>query len=437
MVEWIVNLLVVIVGLLAGSALTTIAPKTLGRVTSRAKDYEERYRKYVEDRLPAPASRAANDDSGFSIKDVSPAKWPELPRPIRDYVNPEYLTRPLHAIDFDTIRLQITAALKIVACYGVFHIAVVNAPTGSKLEIFIVALLFPPVFFLLSLLALRFTREASDPFSIHVYKHTFKSRQAPIFYLRSFRRDGAFDLEQEFEYKLNPEATLCQSLKQVAPVVAIGDPGSTRFQRGAARVFLKDEHWKAFVGEFIEISNLVVYRVDTGDGVEWEFDRVLEQIGKKHIVLLLIDGSGFPYGKEDYESLCKRISAKADLDFPVEYWNSWAFLITSDLVTKGYRASIDNTPVWHRGKSIVMDPATAFLGFTFAIRGDIEKLLVERGEFLFRKSNGWLKNSQLFAKLLYLKLYRNVSPVLVLLLGVLYFKAIVLLFVLYGKLLFP
>ena len=120
--------------------------------------------------------------------------------------------------------------------------------------------------------------------------------RAPVLYLRSFHGDGSYNKNETLENLslLSPlsavvvrrthEELLCSKLVRVGPVVAIGKPGETLPELGAARMYIPESHWQQTVQELMNRAGLIVLRVGESSGVCWEIDKILETVPPEKIV---------------------------------------------------------------------------------------------------------------------------------------------------------
>jgi TM2 domain-containing membrane protein YozV/alkylhydroperoxidase/carboxymuconolactone decarboxylase family protein YurZ len=122
----------------------------------------------------------------------------------------------------------------------------------------------------------------------------------PVLYLRSFADDGAALIgEQPSLMRLGaavtalvtPEQEMADNLDAVGPVVAIGKPGESLPELGAARLYVSDDEWQAKVRELMALASLVVVRVGSSPGLLWEIEQALAHLPRQRLVLALLGGS--------------------------------------------------------------------------------------------------------------------------------------------------
>jgi hypothetical protein len=120
----------------------------------------------------------------------------------------------------------------------------------------------------------------------------------PVLYLRSFQDDGSVLLDdqgwpgmQRLTRAASPsssEEELAQILQRIGPVVAIGKPGESLPELGAARLYVSHEEWQAVVGALMKQAALVVVRVGPSPGVLWEIGQALTQIPRQRLALVML-----------------------------------------------------------------------------------------------------------------------------------------------------
>jgi len=122
----------------------------------------------------------------------------------------------------------------------------------------------------------------------------------PVLYLRSFADDGeAQATAQTWRERarnlvatpVTPEQEMADLLDAVGPVVAIGKPGETLPELGAARLYVSDDRWQAKVQELMGKARLVVIRLGASPGLLWEIERSLADLPRQRLVLALLGGS--------------------------------------------------------------------------------------------------------------------------------------------------
>lgn len=117
----------------------------------------------------------------------------------------------------------------------------------------------------------------------------------PVLYLRSFSHDRTMSkpawrtLLWSYVFggfPLSTEASLCRRLSRLGPVLAIGRPREGSPPPGALRLYVKDQHWRSVVSNLASHSQLVVFLLGEGDGLEWELRHIFETVPKQNIILI-------------------------------------------------------------------------------------------------------------------------------------------------------
>jgi hypothetical protein len=132
--------------------------------------------------------------------------------------------------------------------------------------------------------------------------------RAPILYLRSFDHDGTTLPGRATGEPLfmTLEERISRSLGSLGPFVAIGKPGESLPELGAARMYVEDNDWQKAVDGLVAQAQLVVIRVGTSKGVQWEIQTALRNVAPERLIFF------FGYGFDDTasqvnESLSKRL----------------------------------------------------------------------------------------------------------------------------------
>lgn len=122
----------------------------------------------------------------------------------------------------------------------------------------------------------------------------------PVLYLRSFRDDGSglrmpsWVAYKSHERTESDEERMVRYLRSVGPVVAIGRPGESLPELGAARMYVSDDQWQAVVVELMSRAALVVLRLGSSPGLLWEFDTLATTVPPGKILLRLGSAEGIP-----------------------------------------------------------------------------------------------------------------------------------------------
>ena len=117
-------------------------------------------------------------------------------------------------------------------------------------------------------------------------------RQAPVVLLRSVNDDDLIDPSYPATNRVVPdryENRLIEALVPLGPAVALGRPGEREPELGAARMYVKHEHWQHAVTWLMERAAVVVAVVGASPGLWWEIELAIEQIPLHRLLFF------FPY----------------------------------------------------------------------------------------------------------------------------------------------
>lgn len=123
-------------------------------------------------------------------------------------------------------------------------------------------------------------------------------RRRPVLLLRSFADDHALlPTGNQIEQMVNPsrsfntlEESAADVFAAVGPVVAVGRPGEKLPPSGAARVWLSDEQWQAYVLDMLEWSQRVIMILGSPlqhPGLEWEIKQVFRLLAPQKLLLVI------------------------------------------------------------------------------------------------------------------------------------------------------
>lgn len=131
-----------------------------------------------------------------------------------------------------------------------------------------------------------------------------KDQRKPVVLLRSFADETIYDPSMNFGLhfvRTRYEENLCNALRQLGPVIAIGNPSEKLPQTGAARLYVRDSEWKKAVDFFLHYADAVLVIIGRSPGVWWEIEYVLNHVQSQRILYF------FPYveGKKVRESILR------------------------------------------------------------------------------------------------------------------------------------
>jgi hypothetical protein len=151
-----------------------------------------------------------------------------------------------------------------------------------------------------------------------------------IVYLRSFvDDDGPRQRRRGVIFKRSVEQELCKVLSHLGPVVAIGQPGEVLPPLGAARLYVQDAHWQALVSDLVSRSSLIVLRVGSSPGLQWELADCVARIPPRRLVLFVQGDTA-----QKKESVWSQFRGWANLllpfPLPKEIGDSWLVCFGDD-----------------------------------------------------------------------------------------------------------
>lgn len=131
-------------------------------------------------------------------------------------------------------------------------------------------------------------------------------KRPPVLYMRSFKDDELLADDQGASLPTagmplrSEEQLLVKVLQTIGPVIAIGKPGETLPQLGAARMYVQDDDWQDKIAELMPEAKLVVLLAGFTVGLLWELETAITRVNPKHLVILL------PYDSEQYDAFCEK-----------------------------------------------------------------------------------------------------------------------------------
>jgi hypothetical protein len=138
----------------------------------------------------------------------------------------------------------------------------------------------------------------------------------PVVYLRSFEHDSVA-AQGEIQYggggpqgwhelswvAETEEEQLAQVMNEIGPFVALGKPGETLPEIGAARMYVGHDEWQSEVLELIRRARLVVLRAGETANFLWEFEMAVKNLKPQSVIVLL------PYDAAQYKAFRKKVEA--------------------------------------------------------------------------------------------------------------------------------
>jgi hypothetical protein len=155
------------------------------------------------------------------------------------------------------------------------------------------------------------------------------SRKRHLVYLRSFAADATwFDSPLDLFWLLvhgaryeTYEWSLAKAVRDVGPLVAIGEPGEKLPPLGAARLYVDGDNWQRVVEELVDRSQLVILRAGLTPGFWWELKHLVEKCDPQKVVIYL--------PKRDRGGLYRELRERAVGNLPQplpEYTNAAMFI---------------------------------------------------------------------------------------------------------------
>jgi hypothetical protein len=114
----------------------------------------------------------------------------------------------------------------------------------------------------------------------------------PVLLLRSFVDDSLL-VDQRIKVLIDQQATIrfeeamSAYFSAYGPFVAVGEPGQTLPQVGAARAYLTKEEWQSAVKKWIGQASFIVLVAGATEWVRWELKQILAQSRVGELLLLL------------------------------------------------------------------------------------------------------------------------------------------------------
>jgi hypothetical protein len=113
----------------------------------------------------------------------------------------------------------------------------------------------------------------------------------PVLYLRSFTLDEKLARASWIARILgtvplaNAEQSITKVLRKRGPVIAIGRPGETLPQLGAARFYVTDALWKSKVEDVARVAQLIVWATGLSEGLRWELNFLIRNVPPEKLVI--------------------------------------------------------------------------------------------------------------------------------------------------------
>jgi hypothetical protein len=101
--------------------------------------------------------------------------------------------------------------------------------------------------------------------------------RSPVVILRSFRDDAiGLRSSKAFAIPFRYEQAIAEVLRDLGPVIAIGEPGEGLPQIGAARAYVSDNEWQEVVKRWIDEAAVIALLAGDTHWLRWEIEQVIE-----------------------------------------------------------------------------------------------------------------------------------------------------------------
>ncbi|MBI5597737.1 MAG: hypothetical protein HY928_16745 [Elusimicrobia bacterium] len=133
-----------------------------------------------------------------------------------------------------------------------------------------------------------------DPRPPVVFLRSFKEEERQVHSTPVGERDGG-EAVTDHSFPASREQEMAQALDRIGPFVAIGRPGEPLATLGAARVYLGDGDWKAFVEAMVPCSAAIVLQPEFTPGTLWEVGLVVKAVDLRRLLLVVPDPAVRPF----------------------------------------------------------------------------------------------------------------------------------------------
>ena len=157
-------------------------------------------------------------------------------------------------------------------------------------------IMFVPQFFIVvGLLLVRWAAAESQKTADEI---RIMDRRDPVLYLRPFRYENMNVISEHLGQwmrlgTISPyrtvrlEEALASRLQRLGPFVAIGEPGETLPDIGAARAYFDNAEWQTAVSGLIREARLICIMPGPGASVRWELEQVLRNEDVERSLIML------------------------------------------------------------------------------------------------------------------------------------------------------
>lgn len=149
-----------------------------------------------------------------------------------------------------------------------------------------------------------------------------------VLYLRSFKDD---EITSRLLNLSTEEQELALVMLEIGPFIAFGEPGEESPEPGAARLYVREEHWRDKVKNLISNARLVVARIGNTESFWWEMRTAVDLLRPEALLLLL------PENKSVYEEFRLRAKGVFPCQLPEhEFQSTRSALSKSHISSQGF-----------------------------------------------------------------------------------------------------
>lgn len=159
----------------------------------------------------------------------------------------------------------------------------------------------------------------------------------PVLYLRSFKSELAARPVARFPTGIMqafPDARLEEHIvhffQRLGPIIALGRPGETLPELGAARLHVEEGEWQSEVVKLISMSQLVIVTAGTSSGLQWEIGKAVELLKPTQILIFFADFESDPDCRElSYQQFRGTVASLIPMELPPNIGDA-VFLLFSE-----------------------------------------------------------------------------------------------------------
>jgi hypothetical protein len=113
--------------------------------------------------------------------------------------------------------------------------------------------------------------------------------RSPIVYLRPFDLDhqGRAAVARSVYFERSYEQRLIRALRDVGPVVALGDPSERLPSLGSVRKYSDEAHWQQDLAELTTTAGTIILHIGDSPGLAWEVGHVVELDQPERVILVV------------------------------------------------------------------------------------------------------------------------------------------------------